>query len=82
VLIFLLGIILVVCYATAISSSVGLIEDPVLNRNSAIMTIMLAVMLSLKDLLAAMESKTASVWSPHSIRCWAAKNQPPSSRKP
>jgi anaerobic C4-dicarboxylate transporter DcuA len=43
VLIFLIGIIVVVCYATAISSSVGLIEEPVLDRNSAIMTIMLAV---------------------------------------
>jgi anaerobic C4-dicarboxylate transporter DcuA len=43
VLIFLLGIVVVVFYATAISSSVGLIEDPVLDRNSAIMTIMLAV---------------------------------------
>jgi anaerobic C4-dicarboxylate transporter DcuA len=43
VLIFLVGIILVVCYATAISSSVGLIKEPVLDRNSAIMTIMLAV---------------------------------------
>jgi anaerobic C4-dicarboxylate transporter DcuA len=43
VLIFLIGIILVVCYATAISSSVGLIKEPVLDRNSAIMTIMLAV---------------------------------------
>jgi len=43
VLIFLLGIIVVVCYATAISGSVDLIEEPVLDRNSAIMTIMLAV---------------------------------------
>ena len=43
VLIFLIGIIVVVFYATAISSSFGLIEDPVLDRNSAIMTIMLAV---------------------------------------
>lgn len=43
VLIFLIGIIVVVLYATAISSSVGLIEDPALDRNSAIMTIMLAV---------------------------------------
>ena len=43
VLIFLLGLICVVFYATAISSSVGLIKDPVLPRNSAIMTFMLAV---------------------------------------
>ncbi len=43
VLIFLIGIVLVVCYATAISSSVGLIKEPVLDRNSAIMTIMLTL---------------------------------------
>ncbi len=43
VLIFVIGIILVVGYATAISESVGLIKEPVLDRNSAIMTIMLAV---------------------------------------
>ena len=43
VLIFLIGIVVVVFYATAISSSFGLIEDPVLDRNSAIMTIMLAL---------------------------------------
>jgi anaerobic C4-dicarboxylate transporter DcuA len=43
VLIFLAGLIFVVCYATAISSSVGLIKDPVLPRDEAIMTVMLAV---------------------------------------
>jgi anaerobic C4-dicarboxylate transporter DcuA len=43
VLIFLLGLIFVVCYASAISSSVGLIKDPVLPRDEAIMTIMLTV---------------------------------------
>jgi anaerobic C4-dicarboxylate transporter DcuA len=43
VLIFLLGLIFVVSYATAISGSVGLIQDPVLPRNEAIMTVMLAV---------------------------------------
>ncbi len=43
VMIFLVGIILVVGYATAIGESVGLIKEPVLDRNSAIMTIMLAV---------------------------------------
>ena len=43
VLIFLVGLVAVVCYATAISSSVGLIKEPILDRNSAIMTIMLAV---------------------------------------
>ena len=43
VLIFLLGLIFVVSYATAISGSVGLIPDPVLPRNEAIMTVMLAV---------------------------------------
>jgi anaerobic C4-dicarboxylate transporter DcuA len=41
VLIFLIAILAVVCYATAISSTVGLIEDPALDRNSAIMTFML-----------------------------------------
>lgn len=43
VLIFLLGLIGVVAYATAISGNVGLIEDPVLQRDHAIMTIMLTV---------------------------------------
>ena len=43
VLIFLLGLIGVVSYATAISGNVGLIKDPVLPRDQAIMTIMLTV---------------------------------------
>jgi len=43
VLIFLLGLIGVVFYATAISSSVGLIKNPVMPRDEAIMTAMLAV---------------------------------------
>jgi anaerobic C4-dicarboxylate transporter DcuA len=43
VLIFLVGLIFVVCYASAISGSVGLIKDPVLPRDEAIMTIMLTV---------------------------------------
>ena len=43
VLIFLAGLIFVVCYASAISSSVGLIKNPVLPRDEAIMTIMLTV---------------------------------------
>jgi anaerobic C4-dicarboxylate transporter DcuA len=42
VLIFLIAIIAVVCYAMAISSTVGLIKDPVLKRDAAIMTFMLA----------------------------------------
>ena len=42
VLIFLIAIVAVVCYAMAISSTVGLIEDPVLKRDAAIMTFMLA----------------------------------------
>ena len=41
VLIFLIAIIAVVCYAMAISSNVGLIKDPVLKRDAAIMTFML-----------------------------------------
>jgi anaerobic C4-dicarboxylate transporter DcuA len=41
VLIFLITIIAVVSYAMAISSTVGLIEDPVLKRDAAIMTFML-----------------------------------------
>ncbi len=41
--IFLLGLIFVVGYASAISDNVGLIEDPVLQRDHAIMTIMLTV---------------------------------------
>lgn len=40
--IFLGAIMLVVAYAAAISSSVGLIENPALGRNEAIMTFMLA----------------------------------------
>ncbi|QCO87368.1 anaerobic C4-dicarboxylate transporter [Vibrio neocaledonicus] len=40
--IFLGAIALVVCYAAAISGSVGLIENPALGRNEAIMTVMLA----------------------------------------
>lgn len=40
--IFLTAIILVVCYAAAISNSIGLIENPALGRNEAIMTFMLA----------------------------------------
>jgi anaerobic C4-dicarboxylate transporter DcuA len=43
VLIFLLGLICVVFYATAISSSVGLIENPPMPRDEAIMTFMLSV---------------------------------------
>ncbi|MBW2337274.1 MAG: anaerobic C4-dicarboxylate transporter [Deltaproteobacteria bacterium] len=42
VLIFLITIVAVVCYAMAISSTVGLIKDPVLTRDAAIMTFMLA----------------------------------------
>ena len=40
--IFLGAIAFVVCYAAAISGSVGLIENPALGRNEAIMTVMLA----------------------------------------
>ena len=40
--IFLAAIGFVVCYAAAISSSVGLIESPALGRNEAIMSVMLA----------------------------------------
>lgn len=40
--IFLAAIAFVVCYAAAISNSVGLIENPALGRNEAIMTVMLA----------------------------------------
>jgi anaerobic C4-dicarboxylate transporter DcuA len=43
VLIFLIGLIGVVAYATAISGNVGLINNPVLPRDHAIMTIMLTV---------------------------------------
>lgn len=43
--IFLVTIILVVAYATIISDSVGLIENPPLGRNAAIMTFMLAAAL-------------------------------------
>ncbi|GAA6526384.1 anaerobic C4-dicarboxylate transporter [Intrasporangium sp. DVR] len=43
VLAFLAGIVLVMAYATAISPKVGLITDPAIPRNEAIITIMLAV---------------------------------------
>ncbi len=43
VVIFLLGLVFVVGYASAISDNVGLIKDPVLPRDHAIMTIMLTV---------------------------------------
>ncbi|WP_305416886.1 anaerobic C4-dicarboxylate transporter [Photobacterium leiognathi] len=39
--IFLAAIIFVVCYAAAISHSIGLIENPTLGRNEAIMSVML-----------------------------------------
>ncbi|MFY2510378.1 anaerobic C4-dicarboxylate transporter [Vibrio pectenicida] len=39
--IFLIAIAFVVCYAAAISTSVGLITDPALGRNEAIMAVML-----------------------------------------
>lgn len=40
--IFLIAIVVVMCYATAISEQVGLIAEPTLPRNEAIMSIMLA----------------------------------------
>ncbi|MGF1726367.1 anaerobic C4-dicarboxylate transporter [Photobacterium nomapromontoriensis] len=40
--IFLAAIVIVVAYAAAISSSIGLIDNPALGRNEAIMTFMLA----------------------------------------
>ncbi|KII79286.1 anaerobic C4-dicarboxylate transporter [Vibrio renipiscarius] len=40
--IFLIAIAFVVCYAAAISDSIGLIENPTLGRNEAIMAVMLA----------------------------------------
>ncbi|WP_338571753.1 anaerobic C4-dicarboxylate transporter [Erwinia billingiae] len=43
VLLFLLGIVAVVLYATAISDTVGLIANPVLPRNEAIVVFMLTV---------------------------------------
>lgn len=43
VMLFLGGIVLVVAYATAISENVGLITEPSLPRNEAIITIMLTV---------------------------------------
>ncbi|WP_233981213.1 anaerobic C4-dicarboxylate transporter [Pectobacterium versatile] len=43
VMLFLIGIIAVVLYATAISSTVGLIQNPVLPRNEAIVVFMLTI---------------------------------------
>ncbi|MDE8754190.1 anaerobic C4-dicarboxylate transporter [Pectobacterium polaris] len=43
VMLFLLGIVAVVMYATAISGTVGLIQNPVLPRNEAIVVFMLTI---------------------------------------
>ena len=43
VLIFVLGLVLVMGYATAISDNVGLISDPVMGRDQAIIAIMLGI---------------------------------------
>lgn len=43
VLIFVLGLVAVMSYATAISENVGLISDPVMGRDQAIISIMLSV---------------------------------------
>ncbi|MCA6972004.1 anaerobic C4-dicarboxylate transporter [Pectobacterium carotovorum] len=43
VMLFLIGIVAVVLYATAISSTVGLIQNPVLPRNEAIVVFMLTI---------------------------------------
>jgi anaerobic C4-dicarboxylate transporter DcuA len=43
VLIFLIGIVMVMLYATAVSDKVALITDPALDRNNAILVIMLTV---------------------------------------
>ncbi|BES86342.1 anaerobic C4-dicarboxylate transporter [Pectobacterium araliae] len=43
VLLFLIGIVAVVLYATAISGTVGLIQNPVLPRNEAIVVFMLTI---------------------------------------
>ncbi len=43
VFLFLLGIVMVVAYATAISDKFGLITEPALPRNEAIISIMLAI---------------------------------------
>lgn len=43
VLLFLVGIIAVMLYATAISPNVGLITNPVLPRNEAIVVFMLTI---------------------------------------
>ncbi|MEQ9887740.1 anaerobic C4-dicarboxylate transporter [Pectobacterium zantedeschiae] len=43
VTLFLIGIVAVVLYATAISSTVGLIQNPVLPRNEAIVVFMLTI---------------------------------------
>lgn len=43
VLLFLIGIVAVMFYATAISDTVGLIKNPVLPRNEAIVVFMLTI---------------------------------------
>lgn len=56
VLIFALSIICVVFYATAISDTIGLIKEPILSRNDAIVTFMLAAA-SLITLLCKVDTK-------------------------
>lgn len=43
VAIFSVGVLIVVCYALAISKSVGLVEKPILSRDSAIISFMLTI---------------------------------------
>ena len=43
VAIFAIGVLIVVCYALAISKSVGLVEKPILSRDSAIISFMLTI---------------------------------------
>ena len=43
VAIFAVGVLIVVCYALAISKSVGLVEKPILSRDSAIISFMLTI---------------------------------------
>lgn len=71
VLIFLLTIIAVVIYATLISDKVGIIEDPTLPRNSAIMVFMLtaACLITLKTKIDASQILNAQTFKSGMSAC-------------
>ncbi|WJZ02648.1 anaerobic C4-dicarboxylate transporter [Corynebacterium freiburgense] len=69
--IFLIAIVVVMCYATAISDQVGLIQDPTLPRNEAIMSLMLAtaVVITIACKIPASEIATTQVFKSGMSAC-------------